>query len=174
MQKRREQISGTIPELMTGGNGPVALDDDNVTQSDTAATNQLIAVVNCLGNKVFVNEMKEKAQGCSGLLSQTDQQRPFLGKGDWTLSNWTAIHTLPRDLIQMGKIVLSRTGSDSPVEILHGCDVVTDRLWNLFPICDPCRPNVHILNQSAEQRPKSERGNAAMHYAAIIPVREKL
>ena len=87
MQKRREQICGTIPELMTGGNGPVALDDDNVTQSDTAATNQLIAVVNVLGNKVFVNEMKEKAQGCSGLLSQTDQQRPFLGKADWTLSN---------------------------------------------------------------------------------------
>ena len=69
------------------GNGRVALCDDNVTQSETALTNQLIAVVNCLGNKVFVKEMKEKAQGCSGLLSQTDQQRPFLGKADWTLSN---------------------------------------------------------------------------------------
>ena len=79
MQKRREQISGTIPELMTGGNGPVALDDDNVTQSDTAATNQLIAVVNLVGNEAFVKETKKKpARQTRAVLER---------KKDWTLSS---------------------------------------------------------------------------------------
>ena len=60
------------------GNGRcVALNDDNVTQSETALTNQLIAVVNSVGNEAFVDEMKKKdcvAATCSG---QTDRQQPF-------------------------------------------------------------------------------------------------
>ena len=51
------------------GNGRVALCDDNVTQSETALTNQLIAVVDSVGNEAFVDEPKKK--DCS----QTDNDR---------------------------------------------------------------------------------------------------
>ena len=44
------------------------LHDDNVTQSQTALTNQLIAVVNSVGNEAFVDEMKK---------DWADRQGPF-------------------------------------------------------------------------------------------------
>ena len=54
------------------GNGRVALCDDNVTQSETALTNQLIAAVNSVGNEGFVDEMKKKDWAAA---RQTDNNR---------------------------------------------------------------------------------------------------
>ena len=60
------------------GNGRcVALDDDNVTQSETALTNQLIAVVNSVGNEAFVDEMKKKDCVAATGSGKTDRQQPF-------------------------------------------------------------------------------------------------
>ena len=38
------------------------LHDDNVTQSETALTNQLIAVVNSVGNEAFVKARRRRSQ----------------------------------------------------------------------------------------------------------------
>ena len=50
------------------GYWPPPTRDDNVAQSETALTNQLIAVVNSVGNEAFVDEMKK---------DWADRQGPF-------------------------------------------------------------------------------------------------
>ena len=70
------------------GYWPPPTRDDNVAQSETALTNQLIAVVNSVGNEAFVGETEKK--DCS----QTDNDR-FRKKGRLDIVQLKPQFTLP-------------------------------------------------------------------------------
>ena len=69
------------------------LHDDNVTQSETALTNQLIAVVNSVGNEAFVDEMKKK-DWVAGSGQPDRQTTTVLERGIGHCPIEAAIHTL--------------------------------------------------------------------------------